>query len=151
MPFTDLTESQIAELIGTRHPVTGIEFPPAGLQPYHDWLVRTLHHLAESSLGALRVAPSSASATSVRVAPGRATLGGSVVAVEETTLDLAAHNNDTALLWLHEGTPGVGVVSAAGQSAGWPVGPHLKLAEVVVAGGALVGLTDRRLESVFKA
>lgn len=151
MPPLDLTESQIVELVGTRHATTGIEFPPAGLQPYHDWLIRSLHQLAESSFGALRVSPSAAAPTSVCVAPGRANVASEVLSVGEVTLDLAVHNNTTALVWLEEIGGGAGGVAAASLADGWPTSAHLKLAEVTLDAGRVVSVLDRRLESVFTA
>ncbi|MEM8737670.1 MAG: hypothetical protein AAGG38_04230 [Planctomycetota bacterium] len=149
MSFLDLDAEQIAALVGTRHGETGVEFPEAGLQPYHDWLIRTLHRLAERSLGALRVERSDTAESAVWVAAGRASLAGEAVVVEARDLDLAAFNNSTAYVWLEAGE-GSGEVEAGASEAGWPGGAHLKLAEVVLASGRVESVVDRRLETVFR-
>lgn len=149
MPSSDLSAKAIRELVGSRHTTTGIEFPPAGLQPYHDWLIQTLHRLAESSAGALRVDRSEASSTSICVAPGRASISGVALSLPETTMDLAGFNNDTALIWLADNS-GAAQLSSASDATGWPAGAHLKLAEVTLAAGAITSILDRRFESVFR-
>lgn len=149
MHSPDLTAAQIESLIGTRHDITGIEFPPAGLQPYHDWLIRTLHRLAESSAGAFRVAPADATPTSVSVAPGRASISGVTLDLSATTIELATHNNAAAYVWL-EDNAGQAQVAADNANAGWPVGAHIKLAEVVLDSGQISTILDRRLETVFR-
>ena len=149
MVVRELTEAEIEALVGARHEVTGLAYPANGLQPYYAWLVRTLHLLAESSAGALRVARDAESATAVRVMPGRATVDGVVVAYEGGELDLALHNNDTALVWLVEDAEQA-KVEAGASGDGWPVGPHIKLAEVELAEGAIVNVLDRRFETMLK-
>ncbi len=148
MPIQDLTSDQIDSLVGTRHPETGIEYPPNGLQPYYYWLIRALHLLAESSLGALRVAEDDSSSTVIQIAPGRATITGVVLDFPGETNDLSAFNNDTAYVWLRDtaGVPGIGINAASG---GWPGIPHIKLAEVTLAAGVVTNILDRRLETVF--
>ena len=145
----DLTAEQIRGLIGRRDAATGIAYPPAGLQPYHDWLIRTLHRLAAASLGAFAVRPAAADTASVAVAAGRATIDGQVIDWPDTVADLSLHNNATCLLALvHTGGAGQLVVSAV--AAGWPAGPHLKLAEVTLADGVVIDILDRRLETLFR-
>lgn len=146
MPFKPLTPEQIDALVGTHHATTGIEFPPQGLQPYHRWLMQTLHRLAESSLGALRVDRAEEGPTVVAVAPGRASIDGVAVVYAGGTLDLSTFNNDTARVWLAE-NDGEAVVDA---DTDWPGGDHLKLAEVELSEGAIAAITDRRLEAVFR-
>ena len=152
MPSLDLDPVQIQALIGTRHATTGITFPPAGLVPYHHWLIQTLHRLAEASFGALRCQPDDQDPASVGIAPGRASIGAAVLELEPTTLDLATFNNDTALvaLTVDTGTSGP-LVTATRGADGWPGGPHLKLAEVTLAGGQVQQVVDRRLDAVFRA
>jgi hypothetical protein len=148
MPIKELTPDQIDSLVGTRHPSAGIEYPPNGLQPYYQWLIRALHLLAESSLGALRVAGDDSSDTTITIAPGRVTISGVVLDFTGQTSDLSAFNNDTAYVWLRDnaGSPGIGINGASG---GWPVIPHIKLAEVTITAGAITGILDRRTETVF--
>lgn len=148
MTVQDLTDQQIDALANTRHAVTGIAYPPDGLQPYYQWLMRTLHLLAEASCGPLRVAQDDASPTTVAIAPGRASISGAALAYGGGTIDLAAYNNDTAYLWLYDdaGSAAIGVAAA---SAGWPGGAHIKLAEVTLAAGSVTGILDRRFETIL--
>lgn len=148
MAIRELASDEIEGLVGTRHPGTGIEYPPIGLQPYYEWLVRALHLLAESSLGALRVSADDSSATSVWVAPGRASISGVVLDHPGQLLDLSTYNNDTAYIWLFDnlGTPSIGTATDA---AGWPVTPHLKLAEVTIASGVITHILDLRIEQIL--
>ncbi|MEM9294952.1 MAG: hypothetical protein AAGA57_04045 [Planctomycetota bacterium] len=151
MAAQDLSSETIQSLIGTRHPVAGLEFPPRGLQPYYEWLIRALAHLADASFGALRVAPDDQGPLFVRIAPGRATINGVVAALDTpATLDLSALNNQTAYVWLTENA-GVAVPLSGPSSAGWPATPHLKLAEFTLSAGGITQSIDRRLETVFQA
>jgi hypothetical protein len=149
MTIKELTPDQIEQRVGTRHAGTGIEYPPSGLQPYYHWLMRTLHLLAESSAAALRVARDDADATTIRVLPGRASIGGVALAYAGGTVDLAAHNNDTAYVWLED--DGGATVKTAGAATGWPATAHIKLAEVTLAGGEITDVLDRRFETFLKA
>ncbi|MEO1235559.1 MAG: hypothetical protein AAFX76_02095 [Planctomycetota bacterium] len=149
MSTSDLTVEQINQLVGTRHPVTGIEFPPSGLQPYHDWLIRTLHRLADSSFGYWRVDRAGVSPTSISVAPGRASIASVAVDSEGTVIDLAGFNNETAFVWL-EADGNEALVAAGAASEGWPATAHLALAEVALDGGAIAAIVDRRLDAVFR-
>jgi hypothetical protein len=148
MPTPDLTASQVDALVETRDPRTGLRYPPAGLQPYHPWLIDALHRLAACSASDLWVALDDASPASIRVAPGRASIDGVAVAYAGGVHDLAVHNNATACVWLTApgGTP---TVSHADAATGWPAGTHLKLAEVTLAGGQVVGILDRRFETIL--
>jgi len=150
MPTRPLEPDQLESLVDTRDPVTGLTYPRAGLTPYHDWLIETLHLLAASSLGHLRVSRDAASATAVCIAPGRAEIGGVATAFGGATLDRASMNNDTVLVWLAE-SHGIGQAGAAATAAGWPTDAHLKLAEVTLDAGRVTAIVDRRLEAVFRA
>ena len=148
MSIKELSIDQIESLVGTRHAVTGIEYPPNGLQPYYTWLVRALHLLAESSFGALRVQAADELGPAVWIAPGRASLSGVVLDFEGGSVDLSGYNNDTAYVWLYNnsGSPGVGV---GADASGWPGVTHLKLAEVTLASGQITLIMDRRIEQVL--
>ncbi len=148
MSIQELSPDEIDALVGTRHPVTGVEYPPNGLQPYYHWLIRALHLLSESSIGAFRVAKEETSGTTVRVAPGRATLSGVVLGYPGGNIDLSGFNNDTAYVWLHNnaGSPAVGT---APDATGWPGTTHLKLAEVTIASGQVTQIIDRRIDHLF--
>lgn len=148
MSIQELTTDQIESLVGTRHPATGIEYPPNGLQPYYHWLVRVLHLLSESSLGALRVAGDDTSGTTIQIAPGRVSVSGVALSYPGEVIDLAAFNNDTVHVWLRDnsGVPGVGVNA---DSGGWPGVAHIKLAEVTLTAGVITNILDRRMETLF--
>ena len=149
MAIRPLTSDQIDSLVGTRHSTAGIEYPPDGLQPYYEWLVRTLHLLAESSCGSFRVARDEANDTTVRIAPGRAEISGVVLEFAGGSEDLAAYNNDTAYLWL-EDNGGSAQVGIGTDANGWPGGAHIKLAEVTLAAGQIDTILDRRFETIFR-
>lgn len=140
--------AEIEGLIGTRHPVAGIEYPHIGLQPYYQWLVSSLHLLAETSAGGLKVSRDDASNTTVAISPGRATLNSDVLVYPGGASDLAVFNNDTALIWLVS-TGGVATIGRGAMASGWPVGPHIKLAEVVLSSGDIDEIVDRRFESIL--
>lgn len=146
-PTPDLTAAEIQTLVGTRHDAAGIEFPPAGLQPYHDWLIRTLKSLADASFGPLQVTASTQGPTTVHVRAGRAAVNSVALESAAQDLDLAAFNNSTVLIALTEnaGNPQIDAAAA------WPAGPHIKLAEATLAAGQITELIDRRFESVFTA
>ena len=147
MSIQELTSEEIQSLVGTRHPITAMEYPPPGMRPYYEWLLRSLHLLSESSAGALRVARDDDSATTIHLSPGRATLSGTVLDVSEQSIDLASYNNDTALVWLEDNSgPQIGTTDSA---TGWPVGVHLKLAEVALSAGEITDILDRRFETIF--
>ena len=148
MTIEQLSPSEIEQRAGTRHAATGIEYPPNGLQPYYHWLIRTLHLLAESSAAALRVARDDTSAATVRILPGRASIGGAPLVYDGGTVDLGPYNNDTAYLWLED--DGGAAIKTASDGGGWPGGAHIKLAEVTLADGEITDILDRRFESMLK-
>lgn len=143
-----LTPTQIESLVETVEPNTGITFPPIGLQPYHAWLIDTLHRLARASVAQFLVAPADPDEpTVIYAAPGCAVLDQVVLDFAGQTFDLVAWNNQTVK---------VGLIDNAGTAelavaADWPVGTHLKLAEVTLAQGAIDAITDHRLQSLFSA
>jgi hypothetical protein len=148
MSIKELSPDEIDALVGTRHPVTGIEYPPNGLQPYYHWLMRAMHLISESTIGAFRVAPADTSATTILVAPGRASVSGVVLDFPGATIDLFGFNNDTAYVWLYNNT-GSAAVGTANDATGWPGTTHIKLAEVVIAAGEITQIIDRRIDHLF--
>lgn len=148
MSIKELSPDEIDALIGARHPVTGIEYPPNGLQPYYHWLIRALHLISESTIGAFRIAADDASATAVRVAPGRASLSGVVLDYPGGDVDLSGFNNDTAFVWLYDNA-GSAAIGTATDATGWPGLTHLKLAEVMIASGEITQIIDRRIDHLF--
>ncbi len=148
MTIRELASEDIAGLVGTRHPIVGFEYPPNGLQPYYQWLISTLHLLAEAGVGGLRVAQDDISDTNVVVSPGKVTLDGLVLNYSGGNIDLAAFNNDTALLWIYNNT-GFAAIGTASTLASWPAYPHIKLAEVSLLAGAITQIQDRRHETIL--
>lgn len=150
MAIRELTSAQIEQLVGARHSATGMEYPPFGLQPYYDWLINSMHRLAEASslAAALKVQRDSAGDTALAIAGGRASLDGVMLDYPGETLDVSAYGNSVVYLWLWSdcGSPRLG---AAAQATGWPETPHLKLAEVAVAEGQIASILDRRGEAML--
>ena len=150
MPSQDLTRQQLAALVGGEHPVTGVSYPEAGLQPYYEWLIGSLYRLAESSAGDLRVWHDADAAASIWIAPGRCSIAGQALAYAGGSVDLGGYNNSTVLVWMQDNV-GAAEVGIAESSAGWPGGDHLKLAEVVLDAGEVTFITDLRFETLLKA
>lgn len=150
MPSQDLTSTQIAALVGGTHPVTGVCYPEAGLQPYYEWLVGSLYRLAESSAGDLRVWHDADAATSIWIAPGRCSIAGQSLVYAGGSIDLGVYNNSTALIWVQDNA-GSAEIATADSGTGWPVGDHLRLAEVQLESGELTLITDLRFETLLKA
>ncbi|MEM9020036.1 MAG: hypothetical protein AAGC44_05680 [Planctomycetota bacterium] len=150
MPPQDLTSHQIASLVGGTHPVTGVRYPEAGLQPYYEWLIRSLHRLADASAGDLRVWPDAEAAASVWIAPGRCSIAGQPLHYTGGSVGLGLYNNGTALIWM-QNNAGSAEVGATDSASGWPVGGHLRLAEAQLEGGSVTQLTDLRFETILKA
>jgi len=149
MPTPDLTPADVDALVDTRDLRTGLRYPPPGLQPYHRWLVDTLHRLADHSAADLRVDLDDASPTTIRVAPGRASISSTPLVHEGSTHDLAAFNNDTAYVWLENDGSDAANIAFDSDATGWPATAHLKLAEVALAGGAVTHVLDRRFETLL--
>jgi hypothetical protein len=149
MAIRELTSAEIEGLVGMRHAVAGFEYPTNGLQPYYRWLVSSLHLLGEASAGGLRVDRDDSDETTVRIAPGRATLDGVVLEYAGGTLDVGPFNNGAGYVWVYDGGSGVAVVGAGSGAAGWPSYPHIKLAEVALSAGVIVQVLDRRGEAIL--
>ena len=150
MPSQDLTSQQIAELVGSAHPTTGLSYPEAGLQPYYEWLIEALHRLAESSAADLRAWKDADAAASIWVAPGRCSIAGQALTYAGGRVDLGIYNNSEALVWLQDNA-GAAEVATADAASGWPVGDHLRLATVRLDNGAITSITDHRFETILKA
>lgn len=150
MPAQPLGSEQIAALIDTADPRTGVTYPAAGTQPWYEWLVRTVHRLAQASAGDLAVYADEDAASSVFIAPGRCSIDGVALAYPGGSVDLSLYNNATALIYLEDdgGTPAVGLATTLDS---WPVGNHLKLAEATLANGQIDAILDRRFETILRA
>ena len=150
MSSHDLTSQEIAELVGDSHPVTGVTYPEAGLQPYYEWLIRSLFRLAEASAGDLRVWHDADAAASVWIAPGRCSIAGQALSYAGGSIDLGLYNNSTAMIWVQDNA-GAAEIGVADIGAGWPVGDHLRLAQAQLASGEDTLITDLRFETILKA
>lgn len=150
MPSQDLTSQQIAALVGGAHPVTGVSYPEAGLQPYYEWLIGSLYRLAEASAGDLRVWHDADAAASIWIAPGRCSIASQALVYAGESIDLGTYNNSTALVWMQDNA-GSAEIATADIGTGWPVGDHLKLAEVHLDSGEVTLITDLRFETLLKA
>lgn len=148
MAIQTLTLDQAIARIGQRHGRTGFEYPRPGLQPYFEWLLASLELLAEASAGDLRVLRDDASPTSVRVMPGRASIAGVKLAFDGQVLDLAALDDQTALLWLEDNAGAA--VNFTDSTTGWPATAHIPLAEVTLTAGKVTDVTDLRFETILK-
>jgi hypothetical protein len=147
MALRELSASDLQSLVGTRHAATQVEYPPLGLQPYYEWLMRTIEHLAETALPDFKVRRDDASAASIHVMAGRAMVNGVVLSAAGQAIDLAFFDDDITLVWL-ENDEGASIGYGAAED-GWPVTPHLKLAEVTIADGVITLIVDRRIEQVL--
>ena len=143
MAVRDKTSAQIAALVQTRAANTGFEYPEAGRQPYHEWLIREMAHIDEAANGSLLVKDENATMT-IRVMPGEATLDGVALVYAGATVDLSAFNNDVAYVWLHDSGGGVAAINKGTDAAGWPTTAHVKLAEVTLSAGLITAIADRR-------
>lgn len=148
MTLQTLTLDQAIARIGQRHARTGLEYPRPGLQPYFEWLLASLELLADASAGDFRVVREDGAATSVRIMPGRASIGGVKLAFDGQVIDLAAYDEQTALLWLENS--GGAALNFTDSASGWPASAHIPLAEVTLAGGEITSVTDLRFETLFK-
>lgn len=148
MTFRDLTQDEINALVGTRHAATGLEFPPVGLQPYYNWLINSLHRLADAAFADFRVVRSDDADTAVFVTPGRALIFGVTLTHEGQTIDLAPYNNNTAILWLHD-QEGVATLGHDTLATSWPAYPHIPLAQIELASGVITSIEDLRPQSAL--
>lgn len=149
MAIEPLSHEQILAQVDQRDPTTGVRTPPIGQQPYYDWLIESLQLLSDASCGALRVVKDDASATTIRIMPGRATIDGTVLVVSTATFELATFNNLTVYVWLEDNS-GDAMLDLASSATGWPPAKHLKLAEVTLEAGVITNILDRRFETLFQ-
>jgi len=150
MGLERLSLDQIEQRVDSVHAATGMRYPPRGLQPYYEWLMQTLHLLAESSAGSFRVAKDDGGPTVAGVLPGRATIDGVTLVYDGGTVELGSFNNETAHIWLVDNGGGA-EIGAGSASDGWPSEKHIKLAEVTLSGGEITSIVDRRFETMLKA
>ena len=84
------------------------------------------------------------------ISPGRCSILGQALSYAGGSIDLGTYNNSTALIWLEDNT-GAAEIGVADSADGWPVGDHLKIAEVTLDSGEVTLITDRRFETLLKA
>lgn len=145
MAVRELTGDEITALVGMRHESAGFEYAAGGLQPYYEWLMRSLHLLGESAAGELRVARDESGEARVWIAPGRAVVDGRAWLLDGQVVELATLNNETAYVWAEVVSEQL-VVAADVAANGWPANAHIKLAEVVIEAGQVTSIIDRRGE-----
>lgn len=145
MAIEDLTTTQVNALVGTRHDRAGFEYPASGLQPYYNWLIRTLNHLGESTVG-LRVVEIDGNADAIGVTAGAIQMGNGDVLAYAGDVDSGGAidgltDDDTTYVWA-EISAGAISISSAIDGTGWPSKPHVKLAEVTMASGVITSITQ---------
>lgn len=146
MALQDQTTAQIDALVNTRHPLTGMLFPARGTSPSFYEVMRMFYELAESSFGALQVKNDDAAAMTVLVnAADKIVLDGGEYDFAGDTEDLSGFNNDVAYVYA-EISGGNLIISSASDATGWPVTPHIKLAEVTISSSVITDIEDRRFD-----
>lgn len=148
MAVKDKTTAQLAALANTRSSTSGALVPVQGLQPHYDELLNMIRHIDDSSFGFYQVKEDDTGGTYIYVMPGRARIGGVLLVYAGAAIDLAAHNDDVAYVWLKD-VGGVATIAFANDATGWPVTDHIKLAEVTLVGGVITAILDRRVETVM--
>ncbi len=81
MAVIDSTSTEVNALVNTRDSKTGFLFAALGLQPWHEWIIGVLKHIADALIGLQVKADDNdaSSTTHVRVTAGRALIGGTLV------------------------------------------------------------------------
>ncbi len=151
MARKDPSSSTLQALAGTRLANSGALMPIVQ-EAYIAALWAEHYQLDKSSAGWFRVDLSDANDTSVFIAEGRQPVANVPLIYAGGDVDLAAHDDDVAYVWLensgdHE-TP-VAAIGNANDATGWPAYPHVKLAEVTLASGAITAILDRRPEAIM--
>jgi hypothetical protein len=146
MAVKDLTSSEVAALANTRHALSGVKFLALGESDYHNMFMNALHLLSRESAAWAMVHDDDAAGTTVRVMPCRALLDGVTLVYAGGTISLAAYNNDVAYVWVEDDGAGAAQIAADSDANGWPSTPHIKLAEVTLASGAVTAILDRSQE-----
>ncbi len=148
-----LTDSAAAALHGTTDADTGVVYPSLGVLNWSGPRARADDRLIAVSLlaNAFRVFEVDGDTDAIGIRAGRAVIAGVVLTYAGADPAIASlTDNDTTYVWLQDNS-GSAQISSAIDGTGWPTTPHIKLAEVTVASGAITGIVDRRAESLFNA
>lgn len=132
------------------HPLCGPIFVSAGTTPWYEADQFARYHTAQALFGHLQVRKATANDTTVHINAGSAMIDGVRHTYAGGTLDLAANDDDTTYIWAEEDDTDL-VIDSAVDGTGWPTTPHIKLAEVTLAGGTFEesAIVDRRPDSIF--
>ena len=148
MARTDPSSTTIDNLVGSRLAATGIDVWAIGTQPYFYPFMEMLYHLDLQSASWCHVGESDSGAMYVNIRPGRITIDATNKVYAGGDVDLSAHNNDTAYVWIYI-TGGAATIAFAADGTGWPSYTHIKLAEVTLASGAITSIVDRRADAIL--
>jgi hypothetical protein len=150
MTIKALSSTALQSLRETRLGATGVFIWSIDAADYDARMMDALHKLDLAAFGHFRVAEDDASATTIRVMPGRMVgITGTAMAYAGGAVDLAAYNNATAFVWMYDNA-GAATVGSGVSTSGWPTTPHIPLAEVVLASGVITSILDRRMEFVYQ-
>lgn len=152
MTLKQPTSGEIASLVQAGGVLpSGAQLCTSPDQAYYQKMMAATVLLDRASAGDFRVEKDAGAELTVWVCQGRAAIDGVVLALAGgVAVDLSAHDDDTAYVWLYddEGAPGIG---AGADGDGWPMTAHIRLAEVTLAGGVITGIVDRRKEVMLRA
>ncbi|MEM1213044.1 MAG: hypothetical protein AAGI68_12200 [Planctomycetota bacterium] len=134
-----------ATLSGTIDEATGLPFIKQDGN-YANNVARAFDVISKQLFGDLRVYAVEGNDDAVGVRPGRCVIGSTEYsyAGAEPAVDGLA-DNDVTYVWAEDDGSGGLQIGSAVDGTGWPVGDHLKLAEVTVSSGLVSGIVDRRL------
>jgi len=149
MAAKDRTTAQVNALENTRDSLTGLIYTQRGTNPSYEAMVNWIWHLSQASFHAGLVKLDDANDTTIRIMPGRFTINGTALSYAGEAIDLSAYNNDTAYVWAYDSASTL-TIGYGTDAAGWPTVNHVKLAEVVLSGGAITSITDRRAEHIMR-
>lgn len=142
-----LTDSEAAALHGTTDDNTDAAYPSLGLKAWGNARARFDNRLIAAVMlaNACRVFQVDGDTDAIGVRAGRVRLAGQELTYAEQDPAIASlTDNDTTYVWLEDAGSGAAQVDSAIDATGWPLTPHIKLAEVTVVSGAITAIVDRR-------
>lgn len=152
MALKQLTDDEALNLNGTTDD-NGLTYPTLLQDDWAAELLRGLYHFLELFVSDLRVLEVDGNADAVAVLAGRALIvdemlvyagSGGAAAVDGLT------DNDTTYIWAEKSGSAL-VINSAVDGTGWPATPHVKLATVTMANGAITSLVDLRGAMMLRA
>ncbi|MFG0247819.1 MAG: hypothetical protein ACF8OB_02945 [Phycisphaeraceae bacterium JB051] len=150
MAEKQLSDTDANALAGTTDATTGSIYPTANEDPWLAAYNRQLDLIGRVAQRGndFRVFEVEDNADAVGVRPGRIAFANIVLvyagadpAVDDLT------DNDTTYVWLYNDA-GTATIGSAIDATGWPVVPHVKLAEVTMVDGVITSILDRRGEGL---